>query len=162
LAGALLKSQSKPIFLCVGSDKVVGDSIGAIIGELLSKKYKINAHIYGDLDNNADANNIQEIVQEIKEKYPTSPVILIDGILGELGDVGQVKFYENGAYASGQFGKGVFVGDYSILAVVGVKGIDSLQFLSSVKLKTIVNQAEFIADSINRAFKYTQNLLNVF
>ena len=162
LASTLLESKERPIFLCVGTDKIVGDSVGVLIGELLTKKYKINAHVYGTLDANVDAQNINQIIDDIKLKHPSSPIILVDGILGDFDSVGQIKFYKNGAYAGGQYGKGVFVGDYSILPVVGVKGIDSLNFINSVKLKNVVEQAEFVADSISRAFKYSQHLLCVW
>jgi len=162
LANILLTAEEKPVFLCVGTDKVVGDSVGAITGELLKARYKINAYIYGDLEYNINANNLKDVVKNIKINHPQSPIILIDGILGDVDEVGHVKFYPYGAYASGQFKEGVFVGDFSILAVVNTKGIDSLNFLQSVRLKTVVKQAEFIADSISRAYKYTQKLLFEF
>ena len=159
LASVLLESQEQPVFLCVGTDKIVGDSVGVIIGELLANKYKINAIVLGTFDDNIDAKNIESVVEDVKAKYPRAPIILIDGILGECEDVGQVKFYKSGAYAAGQYGKGIFVGDYSILAVVGARGLDSLSFIRSVKLKCVVELAEFIADSVNRALKYCQKLL---
>lgn len=158
LVNELLKNNKKPVFLCVGSDKVLGDSVGALTGELLKNKHKINGYIYGDLEYNITATNLNKTIDHIRKMHPNSPIILIDGILGDLDEVGQVKFYPKGAYASGEYHKGVFVGDYSILAVVETKGIDSLTFLRSVKLKTIIKQAEFIADSIVRAFRYAQNL----
>jgi len=160
LINELFKKHEKPVFLCVGSDKVLGDSVGALTGEILKTKHKINAYIYGDLDYNINANNIEKTILHIKKIHPYSPIVLIDGILGDMDEVGQIKFYPNGAFASGEFHKGVFVGDYSILAVVDVKGIDSLSFLKSVKLKTVLTQAEFIADSIAQAYIYSQNLLN--
>lgn len=159
LVNKLLNCREKPVFLCVGTDKIVGDSIGAIVGELLKSKYKIDAHIYGNLDKNITASNIEMTVNKIKNIHPYSPIILVDGILGELEEVGQIKFYPHGAIPSGQFNRGVFVGDYSILAVVDTKGVDTLNFLKSVKLKTVYEMALFIAESIVRAYKFSQNLV---
>ena len=159
LVNELLLSNEKPVFLCVGSDKVVGDCLGVFVGELLKKKYKINGFIYGDFNVNINANNLKEIVQEIKKKHPNSPIVLVDAILGDIEEVGQVKFYRSGAIPGGEFNKGELVGDYSILAVVGAKGINALNFVKSVRLNLVVNLAEFIAESISRAYKFAQNLI---
>ncbi len=159
LVTQLINKRSKPVFLCVGTDKVVGDSLGALVGEILKYKYQINGYIYGTLDHNITANNLAETIKEIKAIHPDSPIVLIDGILGQLDEVGQVKYYPSGAYPSGEYGAGYYVGDYSILAVVNCKGMDSLTFVKSVRLKTIITMAEFIADSINRAYKFSQNLI---
>lgn len=159
LAGELLSKQNKPVFLCVGTDKVVGDSLGALVGEMLKNKYQINGYIYGTLDRNVTAVNLAETIKEIKQSHPYSPIVLIDGVLGPLDEVGQVKYYPSGAYPSGEYGTGYYVGDYSILAVVNCKGMDSLTFVKSVRLKTIITMAEFIADSINRAYRFSQNLI---
>lgn len=159
LINELLLNNKKPVFLCVGTDKVIGDSLGALTGELLQKKYKINGYVYGDLDYNINANNLEETIKHIKDIHPNSPIVLIDGILGDIDEVGQIKFYPQGAYAKGQFHKGVYVGDFSILAVVNAKGIDSLNSLKSVTLKTVISQAEFIAKSIAQAYKFSLNLI---
>ena len=159
LANHLLSTTGKPVFLCVGTDKIVCDSVGAITGELLLKKYKINAYVYGTLEKNVDANNLESTIKRVKENHPNSPIILIDGILGELDEIGQVKFYPSGAIAGGEFHKGVYIGDYSILAVVNTKGIDSLNLLKCVKLNNILRFAEFIAESIAKAFRVGLNLI---
>lgn len=159
LINELLLFKGKPVFLCVGTDRVVCDSIGAITGELLKNKFKVNAYIYGDLDFNIDANNLDNTINHIKKMHPNSPIVLIDGILGDLDEVGMIKYYPQGAYAMGEFHKGIYVGDFSILAVVGSKGVDGLNLLKSVKLKNILKQAEFIAESVSKAYKYSQNLI---
>lgn len=159
LTNELLLAREKPVFLCVGSDKVVGDCLGVLVGELLKTKYKINGFIYGDLDNSVNAKNLKETIKKIKNNHPKSPIVLIDAILGEVDEVGQIKFYKSGAIPGGEFNSGTMVGDYSILAVVNAKGMDSLNFIKSVRLKTVVGMAEFVAESIFRAYKFAQNLV---
>lgn len=159
LSSFLLKSKEKPIFLCVGTDKVVGDLVGVIVGELLSKKYHPNAYVYGNLDYAVTNKNIPIVVEYLKQNYPQNPVIVIDGICGETHELKHIKAYEHGCVPGGEFGFGVPVGDYSILGVVDVKGIDKLGFLKSVKLKTVVGIAEFIAESINMAYKFCGTLV---
>ena len=159
LVNELLTKEEKPVFLCVGTEKVVCDSVGVVVGEILKTKYKINGYVYGDFDNNVTAKNLLETVKNIKIQHPNSPIVLIDGILGENHEIGQVKFYPYGAIPSGVFHKGCLIGDYSILAVVDNKGIDGLSLLSSVKLGVVIRMAEFIAESIVRAYKFAQNLI---
>ena len=159
LVNELLQSEYKPVFLCVGTEKVIGDCVGVLVGEILTNKYKINGFIYGNFNENITAKNLNETIVKIKKLHPYSPIVVIDGILGELSEVGQVKFYPYGSIPASQFNKGQLVGDYSILAVVDAKGIDSLTMLKSVKLSTILNMAEFISDSIARAYKFSQNLI---
>jgi len=158
LANVLLKHREKPVFLCVGTSKVVADAVGAIVGELLINKYNINAHVYGSLDSNVSATNLENTISHIKSAHPHSPIVLIDAILGDLHELGQVKFYERGAYAKGAFQKGVYVGDYSILGVVDVKGISALNLIKNEKLNGVVKISKFIAESVNRAFVFCNNL----
>ena len=37
----------KPVILCIGTDKVPGDSLGPVVGDLLIMKYNIDAFVYG-------------------------------------------------------------------------------------------------------------------
>ena len=114
LVNELLIRHEKPVFLCVGTEKVVGDSVGVLVGEMLTKKYGINGYIYGNFDENITAKNINEIIKKIKINHPNSPIVVVDGILGDLTEVGQVKFYPQGVSPAGEFNKGVFIGNYSI------------------------------------------------
>lgn len=158
LASFLMGKKGKPVFLCVGSDKVVGDLLGVVVGEILQKKYHIDAHVFGSLEYSVNARNLPIVVDYIRKNY-NSPIIVVDGILGELNEVGFVKYYPSGTIPGGEFGKGQYVGDYSILGVVDTSGVDALTFLKSVRLKTIIDVANFIADSINLAYKFGLNLI---
>ena len=159
LVNALLEYHEKPVFLCVGSDKVIGDSVGVLVGELLSKKYQINGYVYGNLDNCVTARNLDNTIYEIKKTHPYSPIVVVDGVLGETHEIGSVKYYPYPSIPGGVYNKGTLVGDYSILGVVDVKGIDSLSLIKSVKLTNVIKMAEFIAESIVRAYKFSQNLI---
>lgn len=159
LTNDVLLKKNKPVFLCVGSDKVLGDLVGVLTGELLKNKYKIDAHVYGCFDHPVNATNLSTTIKHLRLTHPYSPIVLVDAILGEPDEIGQVKFYGHPSYAGGEFHEGVLVGDYSILGVVSTKGIDSLGFLRAVKIKTVVSMAEFIAESIDRAFKFSQHLI---
>lgn len=137
----------KPVFLCVGSDKYVCDALAPIVSELLTKKYNIDAYVYGGLDYNINANNLSQAINYVETEHPYSQVILIDATLGD--NVGNV-IVTNGSYAG--LGKVLpirKIGNFSILGVVNkkVKTFD----LNSTKLKIVYNEAKFIAKGIAMA-----------
>jgi putative sporulation protein YyaC len=139
-----LDRNYRPVFLCVGSDKFVCDSLAPIVGELLTKKYNINAYVYGSLEYNINAHNLTTAINYIESEHPYSQIILIDATLGE--DVGNVKI-TNGAYVS--FGNLLPIkktGDFSILGIVGKKG-QSFN-LNSTRLGLVYSLANFIAKGI--------------
>lgn len=148
----LLKSRKKPVFLCVGSDKVVGDMVGLLVGEMI--KNRVDAHVFGTLEHAVTEKNLDNVVSEIRLNYGDSPIVVVDGILGKVEEIGQVKYYPFGSKPGGEFNKGKVVGDYSILGVVDTFGIDRMAFLRSVKLKTVVDVAKQIAESIFLAYKF--------
>lgn len=148
IASFMLDKKALPVVMCVGSDKVVGDSLGVIVGEILKHNSNFKGHVYGDLNTPINRTNLKEMSEKIREKHPKSPVIVVDAILGDEEEIGCVKTHAKGVLAGGQFGKGHMVGDYSILGVVCCKGVSALSFLGSVRLKIVVDLSRRIANGI--------------
>lgn len=139
-----LNGKEKPVFLCVGSDKFICDSLAPIVGEFLTKKYNINAYVYGGLDYNINASNLNLAINYIETEHPRSQIILIDATLGD--NVGKV-IVSNGSFAG--LGKILPIrkyGDFSILGVVGNKGRNFE--LNSTRLNLVVKLSKFIAKGI--------------
>ena len=63
----MLCSQQKDfqevVFLCIGSDRITGDSLGPLIGHKLSKEHLSRCSIYGTLDQPVHALNLAEITE---------------------------------------------------------------------------------------------------
>ena len=136
-----LRGKEMPVFLCVGSDKFVSDSLAPIVSEMLTKKYNIPAYVYGGLDYNINATNLTCAVNYIETVHPHNPIVLIDATLGE--DVGKIKLTNGGFAGLGKVIPIKRVGDISILGVVGRK---SQNFdLNSTRLKLILEEAKFIS-----------------
>ena len=136
-----------PVFLCVGTDKYVCDSLAPMVGELLTKKYNILAYVYGGLDYNINANNLSQAIRYVETEHPRSQIILIDATLGD--NVGKVMI-TSGSYAG--LGKVLpirKIGNFSILGVVNkkVKTFD----LNTTRLRIVVDCANFIAKGIAMA-----------
>jgi len=142
-----LNKGTKPVFLCVGSDKFVCDSLAPIVGEMLTKKYNINAYVYGGLDYNINGNNLIQAINYVETEHPRSQIILIDATLGD--NVGKI-IVTSGSYAG--LGKVLpikKIGNFSILGVVNKK--TKTFDLNSTKLKIVLEQARFISKGIAMA-----------
>ncbi len=139
-----LRGKEMPIFLCVGSDKFVCDSLAPIVGEMLTKKYNIPAYVYGGLDYNINSNNLIQAVNYIETMHPRNPIVLIDATLDEC--VGKVKLTDGGYPGMGRLLPLRKIGDLSILGVVGKRYTEFN--LNSVKLGVVMELAKYISVSI--------------
>ena len=142
-----LRKDIRPVFLCVGSDKFVCDSMAPIVGEMLTKKYNINAYVYGGLDYNINAHNLITAVNYIESQHPHSQIILIDATLDS--DVGCVKLTSGTFAGMGKILPIKKIGNFSILGVVGKK--EKTFNLNTTSLNIVYNLSKFIAKGIAMA-----------
>ena len=72
-----------PVVLCIGTDRVTGDSLGPLVGTFLhaygSDRY---LSIYGTLDFPVHALNLEDACRQIKKKHPRNLIIAVDASLG--------------------------------------------------------------------------------
>lgn len=158
IANMHLNSTSPIIVMCIGSDKIVGDMLGVIVGERLKRLNITNTYVCGELNNPITQKNIKEEYLKIRTLHPNSKVLVIDSLLGEIEEVGQIKMTKKGVYAGAEFGDGTYVGDCSMLGVVCPKGVNALTFLSSVRLGLITKMSDIIVGAFVLAEKYKMAL----
>ena len=151
----MMSSKDNPIFLCVGSDRIVGDCMSPMVGELIKKHIGEKALVFGTLSNPINYKNLDKVLSKIKEIYPNNPLIVIDSVLGKSDEIGFVKLNKGGLVLGGEFHEGIKAGNYHIVGVVNSSGINSLTFLKSVRLKKVMEMSKFIADGIKYAIRYT-------
>ena len=70
------------VFICIGSDRITGDSLGPLVGHSLSKHGLSFAYVYGTLSQPVHALNLSETIEEIKLRHPDSLLIAVDASLG--------------------------------------------------------------------------------
>lgn len=136
-----LKGKNNIVFLCVGSDKYVSDSLAPIVAEMLKRVYDIPAIVYGGIDYNVNAINLMEVVHYIEVMHDHATVVLIDATLDSC--VGQVILRDKAFAGAGKCMPNRKIGDIAILGVVG-KRIANFN-LNSTRLKLVMQMAEFIA-----------------
>lgn len=110
------------LFLCVGSDKIIGDCYGPLVGQKLKEGFKNtyqNIHVYGTLDEPISAVNLESIVNKIYKNYSNPCIIAIDSALGAQDNIGKILVTDKKM----QCGKGtnkklIAIGDISIKGIV--------------------------------------------
>lgn len=77
-----------PVILCIGSDRVLGDALGPITGELLKKKFDVPAFVYGSLSTPVNALNLGKAAAFIASRHRGAKIVAIDGSVGsEIGKI---------------------------------------------------------------------------
>jgi putative sporulation protein YyaC len=114
---------SNYIFLCIGSNKIIGDTYGPLVGQKLKENLKNmynNIEVYGTLDEPISAINIEQCVKQIYDIYKNPCIIAIDSALGTQEKIGKIYVSNKKLECGRGVGKrSILVGDISIKGVVG-------------------------------------------
>lgn len=149
------KVYSTVIFLCLGTDRVTGDTFGPIVGHKLKQFYghTKNIEIFGDLDKTVCNNNIEEWVKIIRGKYANPFIISIDSALScNDKNIGKIIVAKGGIILGSSLGKN----NYSI-GNMNIKGIvarnlgnprQNFRLLQNIHLGDIVKMADVVASGI--------------
>ena len=141
-----------PIFMCVGVDSVVIDSLGPIVGEMLKKKYAVPAYVYGDLDYTITAGNIDYVASFISIMHPRAKICVIDASVGNVEERGYIKLVEGGVMPAGLTKQNPkVIGDMALLGVVATHGFRDKISLNNIKMQEVLSMAEVIAWAISQA-----------
>ncbi|KMY53339.1 hypothetical protein AC623_04480 [Bacillus sp. FJAT-27231] len=147
---ALEKSVKKEIvFLCVGTDRSTGDSLGPLVGTMLKEK-TIPYDVYGTLEQPVHALNLEEMIRNIYKKYENPLIFGIDACLGEKQRIGLILFEEEPFIPGKALNKGFSeVGDVHLRAIVNyLDPLSPAQTLNNTRLYTVINLAKTITDII--------------
>lgn len=147
---ALLSLGESPVILCIGSDRVTGDCLGPIVGQMLIEQ-GVNAHVYGSLSRPVTALNLKESLRQIKSMHSGKKVLAVDSSVGKIDDVGKIRVCFGSIAPGSADGKKLpKVGDVSVTATV----TDLSQTpLSAVRLGVVYSLARQISRRIMHCIK---------
>lgn len=135
------------IYLCIGTDRSTGDSLGPLVGSLLEERGV--AGVMGTLRIPCDANTLPRLA-------PTLPddaiIVAIDACLGRAESVG-LFLASRGPLVPARSVNGGFgaIGTYSIAGVVNENSLKPYWTLQSTSLYRVMRMAGEIADAIASA-----------
>lgn len=143
-------TQNLPVVVCVGSDLIIGDSLGPMVGSMIAYKTQgLGAFVYGTLAAPVTAKEVKELREFLKRTHPRRAVIAVDAAVGAQGDIGLIKVSNEPLYPGAGTGKqlGCF-GDASVMGIVAEKSLGNYALLHSTRLRLVYRMAEQIADGI--------------
>ncbi|MGK7376937.1 spore protease YyaC [Planococcus sp. 1R117A] len=143
------QQQREVVFLCIGSDRYIGDSLGPLIGSMMVEN-GISRPVYGTLEEPVHAFNLKIALKDIYRKSENPVLISIDASLGTKEQVGDVLFNE-GPLVPGKALEKMLpeVGDYHFQGIVNyLDPLPSSQFLNDTRLHTVMKLAKLITQII--------------
>jgi len=153
--------NKKPIFICIGSDLVLGDSLGPLVGTFL-KNRNIRSYIYGTLNFPITAKEVEYARTYLKQMHPSSVAIAIDAAVGKPDDVGIIRVIDKGLKPGLGVDKNLgTVGDMSIVGVVAGKSLQNYNLFNLTRLNLVFKMAEVIASGIEKYIAYLESKINV-
>ncbi len=144
----LNSSNKNLIIVCVGSDLILGDTLGPLVGTMLKSK-NVSTYIYGTLNMPITAKEIEHVKTHLKQMHPNSLVLAIDAAIGEQNDVGLIKLVNKGLKPGlGVDKKLGSIGDISIIGIVATKSLQNYNLYNLTRFGLVYKMAEKIANGI--------------
>lgn len=137
------------IFVCIGTDRSTGDSLGPLIGYKIGNLRYRNVYVHGNLDNPVHAKNIGEIMIQIYNKYENPFIIAIDACLGKMDHVGCISIGEGSIRPGSGVNKELApVGDMFVTGIVNFGGFMDFMVLQNTRLNIVMKMADFVSTGI--------------
>lgn len=152
------KKAAGVLFLCIGTDRSTGDSLGPLIGYKLKDRGLEHLEVMGTLERPVHAMNLEMYQTIIRLRYPNYVVVAVDASVGNMEHIGCVTL-GRGALKPGL---GVSkelraVGDIFITGIVGSCGNYDPLMLQSIRLSVVMRMADCISYSIYLVEKLWEN-----
>jgi len=140
------------VFVCIGTDRSTGDSLGPLIGYKISDLKYRNVFVYGNLEKPVHAKNISEAMKEINIKHEKPLIIAIDACLGKMDHIGYINIGEGSIKPGAGVNKDLDpVGDIFIMGIVNFGGFMDFLILQNTRLCTVMKMADIISMGIKHA-----------
>lgn len=137
------------VFLCIGTDRSTGDSLGPLVGEKLKFLIRDNVIVYGNLQYPVHAKNLVETIDKIESTHNAPYIIAVDACLGSLHNVGKIIVDKKPLTPGAAMNKDLpTVGDLSITGIVNISGALEFMVLQNTRLYTVMQLAEVISKGI--------------
>lgn len=156
------QKKSKTLFLCIGTDRSTGDSLGPLIGYKLMERPIKHTKIFGTLEQPVHALNIDYCMQGIRKNFSDYIIVAVDASVGNVEHIGYATLgrgpLKPGLGVSKELDA---VGDMFITGIVGSSRSGDPMMLHSVRLSVVMRLADCISKSIvlgmNSIGKHVEN-----
>ena len=156
------------LFVCIGNGKIIGDSLGPLIGTVLEKNKRliqnnVKIDVIGTFENPILYYNVEEFIQNI-DSQDYSEIVIIDSALGSKENIGKVMITPAEILIGVGVNRGRMVkGDIILKGVVGINYNNisrNLIELESVEAKQVEKIASKMLDIIySIIFRKTERIV---
>lgn len=154
------KDFSDTVFLCIGTNKLIGDMIGPMVGERLRGelgKYNNKIGIYGNMYETFNLKNANKIIKNIKEKHPKPFIITIDTALSKENITNKIVVTNGNIEIGKAIGKGMEIDSHiNIKGIVGIYNDvlkKNIETLKNVRIESVVYISTIITKGIIETIK---------
>jgi putative sporulation protein YyaC len=148
---AARQGDKEIILLCIGTDRVTGDSLGPLVGYKLKNSLETfrNVQLYGTLETPVHAKNIAETIEHIYKTHRSPFVVAVDACLGRLEHIGYITM----GFGAVKPGAGLNydlppVGDVYITGIVNACGSLDAYLLQNTRLGLVMRMADVVYNGI--------------
>lgn len=146
------EKKGQVLFLCIGSDRSTGDSLGPLTGYMLTRMAipdDWKPKVLGTLSRPVHAINLPETVERIGKEHQDAVVIAIDASIGTREHVGYITLSKGAMRPGLGVSKNLAaVGHISITGIVGSQGHFEPLLLQNTRLSVVMDMADCISRGI--------------
>ncbi len=136
-----------PIVACIGTDAVIGDSLGPLTGSMIKQKIAGKTFVFGTVNDTITAKDVGIVSEFLKNAYPDFPILAIDAALGKKNEIGAIKAFCGALKPGlGVDKKLKEIGTATVIGVVEQKD-GGKALLPMVRLSLVYNLATVISDA---------------
>lgn len=148
---------SNIVFVCIGTNKVIGDAIGPTVGNSLKNIENDYIKVYGTMSNTMNFVNSKDIIEEIYRKYDNPYLITIDSALSDIKEKGDIVLGKGYIKIGNALDKSIcFFSNVNIKCIVGrnlKNGIKNMEELHKMKIYDIINSSSIISLGIKNVLE---------
>lgn len=145
---SLVMEQQEVVVVCIGTDRVSGDSLGPLVGTFLKEECRY-AKVYGTLHSPVHAQNLGETISLIRSLHPDAFVIAVDACLGKAINVEKIIFINRPLKPGTGVNKDLpEVGNVNIQGIVNIGGFLPQLVIQNTRMNIIYNMARVIAGTL--------------
>ncbi|SFL66852.1 putative sporulation protein YyaC [Paenibacillus sp. 1_12] len=139
------------VFLCIGTDRSTGDSLGPLVGSMLEEAGY--AQVFGTLEFPLDASNMIHRLTSLPFMQSSKTFIAIDACLGQSSSIASYQVSNQPMEPGKSVGRMLPpVGNYSIAAIVNHNEGNQYAILQGTSLYRIMTMAKEITAAIAAVF----------
>lgn len=143
------------VVVCIGSEKIAGDSLAPLVGDELRDKYDLKNFVYGTTADSINGRNVENWLDFVSAVHKGAKILAVDAGLGSKKSVGKIRVTSSVVPKKAVNGGGTEVGNCGIVGVVGEisdNPLGALLTVSPLDVQILAEKIAFVIFLALRAF----------